>query len=66
MADLKSSWQGRPFGFEVECVTADGEPTQRGRSIAAGDSWNQSWFLVENHADGTENELDTIMTPIWV
>lgn len=20
--------QGRPFGFEVECVTADGEPTQ--------------------------------------
>ena len=19
--------QGRPFGFEVECVTADGEPT---------------------------------------
>jgi len=20
--------QGRPFGFEVACVTADGEPTQ--------------------------------------
>ena len=20
--------QGRPFGFEVECVTIDGEPTQ--------------------------------------
>lgn len=20
--------QGRPFGFEVECLTADGEPTQ--------------------------------------
>lgn len=20
--------QGRPFGFEVECVTADGEPTK--------------------------------------
>lgn len=25
--------QGRPFGFEVECVTADGEPTQGQRFV---------------------------------
>ena len=26
--DYMEFTQGRPFGFEVECVTADGDPTQ--------------------------------------
>lgn len=54
--------QGRPFGFEVECVTADGEPTQdEGRllQVTAGIKVGSG----RKSADGTERELDTIMTP---
>ncbi|KAL9971302.1 hypothetical protein ACROYT_G023811 [Oculina patagonica] len=54
--------QGRPFGFEVECVTADGEPTQEeGRllQVTAGIKVGSG----RKSADGTEKELDTIMTP---
>jgi len=54
--------QGRPFGFEVECVTADGEPTQdEGRllQVTAGIKVGSG----KKSADGAENELDTIMTP---
>ena len=29
--------QGRPFGFEVECVTASGQPTQ-GWTVAINDN----------------------------
>lgn len=54
--------QGRPFGFEVECVTIDGEPTQEeGRSlqVTAGIKVGS----LKRSADCTEAEVETMMTP---
>lgn len=52
--------QGRPFGFEVECVTADGELRQdEGRlfQVTAGIKVSSG----RKSADG--EEVDTVMTP---
>lgn len=54
--------QGRPFGFEVECVTADGEPTNEdGRllQVTAGIKITSG----RKSAGGTESDFDTLMTP---
>lgn len=54
--------QGRPFGFEVECVTADGEPTnEEGRllQVTAGIRVSSG----RKSAGGSESDLDTVMTP---
>ncbi|XP_015748166.1 PREDICTED: uncharacterized protein LOC107327953 [Acropora digitifera] len=54
--------QGRPFGFEVECVTIDGEPTQEeGRSLQVTAGIKVG--ALKRSADSTEAEVDTMMTP---
>ncbi|XP_015754189.1 PREDICTED: MORN repeat-containing protein 1-like [Acropora digitifera] len=54
--------QGRPFGFEVECVTIDGEPTQEeGRSLQVTAGIKVG--ALKRSADSSEAEVDTMMTP---
>ncbi|XP_068700491.1 MORN repeat-containing protein 1-like [Montipora foliosa] len=54
--------QGRPFGFEVECVTLDGEPTEEeGRllHVSAGIKVGS----LKKSANGTDQEVEIIMSP---